>query len=81
MPPNGINHHIAGLLNGYPSRDKAEMHVEPEINGNVEPEINGNVDHDMDVLCEDARPVSAAHIEKLPTKLSIPQRCMGSHFM
>lgn len=75
IQPNGIDyHHTNGLLNDYPLKDdKPAMQVESQM--------NGNMDHDMEVLCEDAKPMSAVQFEKLPTKLSVPQRCMGSHFM
>ena len=71
MQVNGIDDTI---LNGYPPKDKQ---VESEINGNVDP----HWDHDMEVLYEDTKPMSAVQVQKYQTKLSIPQRCMGSHFM
>ena len=80
MQPNGIDcHRTMELSNGYPLADKPvpAMQVETEINGNH----YENVDNDMDDLCEDPKPMSAVHFERHPTKLSIPQRCMGSHFM
>ena len=79
MQTNGIGHHTMELLNGHPHADKPApvMQVETEINGNH----YENVDNDMEDLCEDAKPMSAVYFEKHPTKLSIPQRCMGSHFM
>lgn len=79
MQTNGIGHHTMELVYGYPHADKPApvMQVETEINGNH----YENVDNDMEDLCEDAKPMSAVYFEKHPTKLSIPQRCMGSHFM
>ena len=76
LEPNGVDH-TTGLINGYPSKSNPAMHVESEINGNVDHPW----DHDMEVLCEDTKPMSAVQVEKPSTKLSVPQRCMGSHFM